>query len=267
MAFAAFLRHVGAPVDGHLRSQKLPVLCDDPNMFVPLARAWSFFAAVARHEDPTLGWLVGAHIGDKKINAGLLRKLETAPTLFQALQGLVRLASAEASHIQLGMHERRDDPLFYTHYSGMREVAGYMISQAYQLGVIFDLIRHFLGCDWVPAEIGIEHTFVPVVARKHFPGGRILTQQPMGYIAVPRACLHRTVHRTSPDSGVADDLVLSDKFDHLDTLRSLLKAYLPDGYPSAQYAAALMGVPERTLARRLAARGLTPREFREALLP
>jgi len=257
MAFTAFLGSTGAPADRYLRDQKLPVLCDDPDMFVPLTRAWSFFATAARHEDPMLGWLVGAHVGDHNLNAGLLRKLETAPTLFQALQRLVQLASAEASHIQLGMQERRADVLFYTRYSGMRDVPGYMVSQAYQLGVILGLIRHFLGRDWLPDEIGVEHAIAPVVVQKYFPGSRILTKQPMGYIAVPRACLHHMVRRTALKSGVADDLVLSENFDYLDTLRAVLKPCLPDGYPSAQFVAALMGVSERTLARRLSACGLT----------
>ncbi len=257
MAFTAFLRHVGAPVDRHLHRQKLPVLCDDPNVFVPLTRAWFFFETAARHEDPMLGWLVGAHVGDHNLNVGLLRKLETAPTLFQALQRLVQMANSEASHIQLGMHERRADVLFYTHYSGMRNVPGYNSSQAYQIGVILGLIRHFLGRHWVPDEIGIEHTIAPAVVEEHFPGSRILTQQPMGYIAVPRACLYRSVHRSVVKMAVADDPVLNKNFDYIDTLRAVLKSYLPDGYPSARFAAELMDVSERTLARRLSASGLT----------
>jgi AraC-like DNA-binding protein len=258
MAFTAFLSHVGAPVDRYLRRQKLPVLCDNPDMFVPLDNAWSFFATTAQHEDPMLGWLVGAHVGDHNLNAGLLSKLETAPSLFQALQRLVQLASAEASHLQLGMHDRQDNVLFYTHYSGMRDVTGYRTSQAYQIQVILGVIRHFLGRNWVPDEIGIEHAITPAVARKYFPGSRILTQQPMGYIAVPRAYLHRAAHRTTAEQDdLAGDPVLSKNFDLLDTLRAVLKAYLPDGYPSAQFAAALMNVSERTLARRLSARGMT----------
>ena len=120
MAFITYLRHIGAPVDRYLRSQKMPVLCDDPNMFVPLVRAWDFFATAAGHEDPMLGWLVGAHVGDHNLNLGLLHKLETAPTLYQALQGLVQLANSEASHIQLGIQERRDNVLFFTRYPGMQ---------------------------------------------------------------------------------------------------------------------------------------------------
>ena len=257
MAFTAFLRHVGAPVDRLLRRQKLPVLCEDPDTFVPSSRVWSFFAAAARHEDPMLGWLVGAHAGDHNLNLGLLRKLETAPTLFYALQRLVQKVSTEASHLQLGIHERRDDILFYTHYSGMREVPGYMISQAYQLEIIIGLIRHFLGSQWVPDEVGIEHPRAPAIVEECLPGSRILTQQPMGYIAVPRSCLHQAVRSPDPKSGVADDSVLSEKSHYIDTLRAVLMSYLPDGYPSARFAAELMDVSERTLARMLSACGIT----------
>ena len=240
-----------------MRRQGLPVLCDDPNVFVPLARAWSFFDAAARHEDPGLGWLVGAHVGDHNINAGLLRKLETAPTLLQALHGLMRLVSAEASHLHLGIHERREDVLYYMHYPGMREAPGYMISQAYQLEVILDLIRHFLGRHWVPHEIGIESPLVPAVAEEHFPGSRILTRQQSGYIAVPRSCLHRAAPLRSAKVAGADNLLLAEKFDYIDTLRAVLEAYLSEGYPSARFAAELMNTSVRTLTRRLSTHGLT----------
>ena len=79
----------------------------------------------------------------------------------------------------------------------------------------------------------------------------------MGYIAVPRSCLHQAVHSPGPKSGVADDPVLSEKTHYIDTLRAVLMSYLPDGYPSARFAAGLMDVSERTLARRLSACGLT----------
>jgi len=257
MAFIEFLSTIGAPVERHLRRQKLPVLCDDPDVFVPLVKAWAFFGATERHEDPVLGWLVGAHVGDGNLNCGLLRKLVNAPTLLQALQGLVQMASAEASHIQLGIYERPADVLFYTHYSGMRDIPGYLTSQSYQLGVIRGLILHFLGPHWIPEEIGIEHPIAADGVRELFPGSRIRTGQRTGYISVPRACLHQGPPRRAPRSGVADDLVLSKDFDYIDRLRAVLKAYLPDGYPSARFTAELVDVSERTLARRLAAHGLT----------
>jgi AraC-like DNA-binding protein len=204
-----------------------------------------------------LGWLVGAHVGDHNLNAGLLRKLEQSPTLLQALQRLVQLASAEASHIQLGIYERKADILFYTHYQGMREVPGYMVAQAYQLGVILDVVRHFLGRGWVPEEIGIEQQTVPAMVEKHLPGCRIMAHQPIGYIVVPRNCLHRAAPLRPENSGVVENQALNGSLDFLDTLRLVLKAYLPDGYTSARFAAMLMEVSERTLARRLSTHGLT----------
>ena len=257
MAFSAFLRHIGSPVDHYLRSQKMPVLCNDPNMFVPLARAWAFFDTAARHEDMMLGWLVGAHIGDHNLNAGLLHKLETAPSLYQALHGLVQMANSEASHLLLGIHERRDDVLLYTHYLGKRDDPGYRHSQSYQIQLILDLIRHFLGGDWVPDEIGIEHSIAPAVAEEQFPGCRILTQQPLGYIAVPRTCLPQTAQHSVPTSAAVHDMDMVGSFDYKNTLREVLRSYLSDGYPSAQFVAELMGVSERTLARRLSTYGLT----------
>jgi len=81
--------------------------------------------------------------------------------------------------------------------------------------------------------------------------------QPIGYIAVPRSCLHQAVPRSVVKMAVADDPVLTENFDYIDTLRAVLKSYLPEGYPSARFAAELMGVSERTLARRLSACGMT----------
>jgi hypothetical protein len=61
IAFIRSMVHqdIGAPVERHFRSQGLPVYCDDPDEFVPLRAAWSFFDATAQGEDPLLGWHVG----------------------------------------------------------------------------------------------------------------------------------------------------------------------------------------------------------------
>ena len=135
LAFASFLRHVGAPVEKYFGRHGLPALCEDPNAFVSLERTWAFFDAASRGVDPMLGWHVGRFVGDQNLNAALRRKLEHAPTLYRALQKLIRLARAEASHIQIGIQERRDDIILYTQYPGRQEAPGYRTSQAYKLGV------------------------------------------------------------------------------------------------------------------------------------
>jgi AraC-like DNA-binding protein len=259
LAFAAFLRHIGAPVERHLRSQGLPVLADTHDVFVPLRRAWGFFDTAAQSEDPMLGWYAGRFVGDQNLNSVFLSKLETAPTLYHALKRLVRMVSSEASHLQLGVAERRDDILFYTHYPTNKDMPGYTSSQAYQLEVYLDLIRHFLGSHWVPQEMGIEYPSVPEVVDEHFGGCRILTSQRAGYLAVPRALLHMAAPKREPqaDDGVAPPL--TREFDYLETLRALIRAYLVDGYPSAQKMAAAMDTSVRTLARRLSEQGLSYR--------
>jgi AraC-like DNA-binding protein len=247
-----------------MRQSGLPVLCDDPNTYAPLSRLWSFFDIAARHEDPELGWRIGAHVGDKGLNTALLRKLESAPTLLQALRRFSRMARTEATGTEIGIQEQQSGILFYTRYSGMGQEPGYHISQSYQLGVILDLIRHFLGRHWIPEEIGIESSRIPSFAEEYFPGSRFLLQQPAGYIAVPRSCLHQAPPTGGTKAGSAEDLLLSGSMHkphtntvYLSQFQSVLSAYLSEGYISQRIAAELMDTSIRTLTRRLSAYGLT----------
>jgi len=259
MAFSSFLHKVGVPVDRLLRQQGLPVVCEDPDAFVPLRRVWSFFDAAALLDVPMVGWHVGGHIGDHGLGGGLLNKLDRAPTLLQAMHRLVRLASAEASHVNLGVLERRDDVLLYSLYPGRREEPGHMQSQFYQLQIFLAVIRHFLGRHWVPDEIGTEHSVVPALVRAQLRGCRILTRQAIGYVAVPRACLHKAACSIESEAGSAGIPALTDNFNYTDVLRELLRPYLSEGYPTERFAATLMDTSVRTLIRRISACGLTYR--------
>ncbi len=257
MAFCSYLSTLGIPAENYMRRSGLPLMCNDPDASVPLSRAWAFFDIVSRDVAPELAWLVGAHVGDHSLNATMLKKIENAPTLLQALRRFLSLYKEDASDLELGIEEHRDGMLFYTRYSGMRKVPGYHASQAYQLGVILGLMRHFLGRQWMPQEIGIESAHVLFGARKCFPGSQILTLQPAGYIAVPRHCLHQKAPNTDTKESEADDPPLKKNATFVDRLRAVLRAYLAEGYISQQNAAELMTTSTRTLARRLSAYGLT----------
>jgi AraC-like DNA-binding protein len=255
MAFRSYLEREGTLGERLFRQEGLPALCEDSRAFVPLLRAWSFFDVAQRHEDPMLGWLVGRFVGDNCLNATLLQKLETAPTLNLALRRLKGLVRSEASHLQLDVLERSHDVLFVTKYPDIEAAPGYHVSQAYQLSVYVDLIRHFLGRDWSPAEMGVEAPTVPFGLRDLFPGCRFLTRQRMGYIAIPRSCLYMSAKRLDARGG--DALTMTDRFGFVDTLVALIKAYVAEGYLSARVAASLMDTSERTLARELSSRDLT----------
>lgn len=256
-AFADFARDQGAPGDRLFRRAGLPVYCDDPTAFVPLQKAWALFDAAAESIDPFVGWHVGRFSGTNRLSAGLLRRIEHAPSLHQALDLLARLVSSEASHLELGIEERHDDIVFFTRYSTLKDWPGYAGSQAYQLEVYVDIIRHYLGRDWVPEEMGIESPTVPAVAEEHFPGTRILPGQSRGYLTIPRTLLHQPSPSLAPESTPDGAILLSGEFDFVDTLKEVVRSYLPDGYPTARKTATLMGFSARTLMRRLAERGLT----------
>ena len=263
LAFTAFLKQVGAPIESYLRREKLPVYCEDPNVFVPVTAAWSLFSAAASREDSMIGWHVGQFVGDQNLNVSLRQKFDVAPSLYVAMQQFIELAGSEASHLQLGLYGRNDDILFYTHYPDLSGVKGYHVSQAYQIEVYVSLIQHIAGPDWLPAVIGLECSSIPTALKDRFPSTRILPNQAVGYLAVPRKILPLAGQLTSAPSsdkyeerGMDDTIVMADQFGYVDTLTSITKAYLKDGYPSATLAASLMGTSVRTLARTLSARGL-----------
>ena len=257
LAFAAFLQKVGAPTERLFRRTGLPVYCDDPGALVPLRLAWSLFDAAAQSEDPILGWHVGKFCGNNKLSFPFVKSIEHAPTLYRALQRFVRLINTEASHLQLGIQERRGDIVLYTHYPDIKDWPGYQSSQSYQLEVFVDIVRHYLGSHWDPPEIGIEHSEVPIVAQEHFPGSRIRTGQLAGYITVPRTYLHhRPLGGVQPAPSEKSLRVVRD-FGFVETLKAVATAYLEEGYPSVERMALLMSTSPRTLFRRLREQGLT----------
>ena len=217
--------------------------------------AWGLFGDAAIREVQDIGWRVAQYFGDQKLNAGLLNNLDHAPTLYLALEKLISMISAEASHLQLGLVELPFSVLFFTHYPGMREVPGYQVSQLYQLGVYIDLIRHFAGTRWSPSEIGVEASIAPTRLIEQFPSADIKINQPFGYVAISRSCLHRKLQSSHAESSKDVPIVNIDGLSFAEMLGHLLEPYLSAGYPSMRRAASLVDLSVRTLARRLAACG------------
>jgi len=259
LAFSAFLKKSGFPVNRLFRRQKLPVYYQDPNSFVPLRVAWSLFNDAARGFGTDLGWRVGQHVGEQNIHANLLHKIEGAPTLYEGLKRYAMLVGSEASHLRIGIHEQTDSILFFNHYPAMRDVRGYHQSQGYQTEAYISLIRHFLGPHWMPQLIGLERETLPLSIQERFPNTRFLTSQERGFIEVSRAELPTSI-RDPITGGTAaktkSKSIRADRFGYMESLVSLLEAYMAEGYPSVQKAAWLMGTSSRTLARRLEEQGL-----------
>ena len=145
MAFSNFLNQIGAPYERHLERHILPVACDDPNCYVSIINAWAFFADVTRIEDPMLAWLVGRSTGDHNLNPDLLKKLNASPSLYRALHTFLAIKRSEATALKMGVVERNDDVLLFTHYPGRSAELGYHQAQAYQIGVVLVPRPDFIG--------------------------------------------------------------------------------------------------------------------------
>ena len=257
LSFTGFLSKERAPFERHLQSVGLPLLCEDPNHVVPLLRVWSCFEKMSKDHDELLGWQVGKYVGDHNINHALLSKIEHAPTLYQALNTLFIKVRTETTELKMGIHELLDDVLVYMCHPANRGMPGYHVAQAYQIGVVLDLIRRFLGPTWTPAKIGIESRDSPPALQEYFPKTRILTQRIFGYIQVPRKLLYSRAWAPSGHCLGKSDVAMGEIHDFITALRLLLTTYLADGYPSTAFAAKLVNLSERTLARRLADHGVT----------
>ena len=92
------------------------------------------------------------------------------------------MISSEASHLQIGIVERRDDIWFYTHYPTNKGHAGLQLLSGLSTrglsGPDSALSRKPLGA---PKRLGIEYPTVPEVVDEHFGGCRILTSQRVGW--------------------------------------------------------------------------------------
>lgn len=265
LAFKAYLQSIGAPVDGYFRRRGLPFLCSDPSAFVPMLKAWEFYKDAARRESRDLGWLVGRFVGDNRLSAPLLKKLETAPTLYQALHRLTWLINSEVSHIKMGIFERQSDVLFYSHFANMSDAPGYLVSQGYQLAVVIDLIRHFAGDDWAPSELGTQGSELSSAVQEQYPNTRLRVRQPFGFISISRHMLHRKLRNPHDVDEKEDHMIWAEGMNYAQTLELLVEPYLSKGYPNMKLAALLMDESTRTVARRLAECGTSYQNLLDSL--
>ena len=158
---ASFAGQVGAPVEKAYTQAGLPICCDDLNVWVPVRGTWAWFERASCLVDPAVGWLAGQSIGGRCLSSELAARIEHAPTLFLSLQALIRDACSESTELTMSLRMRRDSMRLSTEYP-MKSWPGYDVDQAYQLAVLVELIRHYIGWHWSPGKIGIEARRAPV---------------------------------------------------------------------------------------------------------
>jgi hypothetical protein len=67
------------------------------------------------------------------------------------------------------------------------------------------------------------------VVEEHFPDCRILVNQPFGYLAIPRSCLHLSERTHHVESSGVNPLILAGDLNFADTLSLVLRPYFSQG--------------------------------------
>ena len=258
-AVRRFLDRVGTPTERLLQKAGLPVFCERVDAVVPLYSGWSFYDSVDRLDVDGLGWLAGQWARDEYLSPALLVQLRRAPTLSVALDRLARVATVQNSHIKLGVIETDEDVLVWIRNTVGNSVAGYHCSQALALTALLYIVRHFLGEDWLPREVGIEAAEVPETVASVLPGTRIVPAQTTGYLRLPKTGLLAEWDQAGDAEKAASSGALRelDRIELPALIREIVETYIQDSCPTLVATAAMIGTSSRTLNRHLATQGLT----------
>jgi AraC-like DNA-binding protein len=261
--YVSVLRTIGAPVDAGLRRARLPTLFEEiPDAWISYERLRCFTADLAVREGiPELGLIPGSSSLDRGLCRALLEPILAAPTLFRALQAIPSLTSRQTPDVRFWTELAGDQVHACLLLPLPPEVPGYAIGETRTLGVIENIIRAFVGRDFVPARVLLASCprDLNFSLESAYGGVPVRTGRPYGAIEFPRTLLGATRITAGPCPADAEDCGDADgpPTTLSETLEACLAVYLLEGYPHAALAAEIAGCGMRTLQRRLAKEGNT----------
>lgn len=256
LAVSAF-RDLGHDVTSELIQSRLPAeLPKCRGAYVPALPTFDFITStVQQHNIEDFGCLAGAQLKVSDFDAAVRRELNKARTLSEALNSYCRLVSREQSHVLCHVTE---------HISGEAQIYGtvglglgpdqHEYSEWLLIMSLLAIVRHAAGSDWRPSQVAFQSQ--PAFGKsvwKAFPGTRFVVSQCETCVTVPAEILSlawpdgRETAKTRPMPAE----LASSRWDFPSSLRSAIRPYLADGYPTVELAAELAGMSVRTLQRRL----------------
>jgi len=258
LPFVKALARTGAPVEKGLRAARLPVESADPDLSVPVHSIWSFAELMARREGiEDLGLEASFEIDEAFLAGSLRTRILSAPNLLAGLRRFCDHCHTESNRTAGGLTQQKDFVQFW-HLGAFDDHPGLQVMEVYFVMAQLTLLRLFLGPRWQPPVIGLQGPQVSRRARELLPDTRFLTGQPLHFVQFPRTLLSWPApKRSAPGQGQNDPGPHELQLGFADSLASLLESYIPDGNPTIQLAAELMGLSKRTLQRRLREMGLT----------
>ena len=254
------------PVDRWLRECRLPGhLHDDPETFIPTSARWKCVSLMA-HESgiEDLGLRVSyddaLDIMGPHILLGVLRE----PTLADGIDTFARLIRCESSGMFVWTSLGDESVRFHLKKLLKPDTSGFSQIEWQSLMIMVTMIRIFAGVTWEPDLVALRSpTDVPPLAGELFPGTRFARGRRNAFVEFPRTLLTTGLScygdqiKARLSSTPVDRATTDPPADFAESLRRILKSYLPDGYPSLARAAAISGMSGRTLQRRLTESGLS----------
>ena len=259
--FLAVLREIGEPVDRNLESAKLPSTVEEtPDVYLCVPQVLACVSASGSGAAMELGFVAAqrATLGD--LRPEFQRAILDSPSLFARLKTIMTHASREDGALVSGMAYEGASVRIICDLAAFHRSAALAYSEWLQVQAVISIVRSVSGSDWSPEEM----TFVsgraqPDAARAAFPNTRILMCSRQTSVLVPRALFGfpcPPIARPADETG--DPMASQDGLpDALETIREIVKAYLPDRPLRTVELADLLRTSERTLQRHLARQGLT----------
>lgn len=259
LRFTDFSDQMGAPIERWLEKSNLsPMLLTHPERLIPMVQSASFVEQVARAEGiDNFGSLVGqstnaTHLGQ----FGAM--IRCSLTLYDLLITIEKTINLLNSGERVSLRWSADGLWLQSHLYALDHQA-HSQAQCFSVMAHLNVLRMALGSTWQPPEVHLVTLHNPALLDlKGLEGVRIIFNQPCNAIKIPKELVSRplkapslsvnpceanpfqTLHQSAPALDLAE------------SLKQLIEALLPQGYPDISQAAEASGMSVRSFQRRLA---------------
>jgi AraC-like DNA-binding protein len=233
----------------------------DPDTEMPIGAALRLLGACVRTSGlPHFGLMAGARNSLATLGVfGLIA--QTAPDVRTAIDDLIGFLAAHDRFAEVRLTTKDDTATL--HYVFLYPaLPGAELASDLTIAALTRMLRALCGEGWTPIRVSLPRPRPGrVQAFVETLGSDVVFGAEAGAIAFPRHWLARTPPGANPSlrsyfTGLVRMAVQSSGSD-TDRVRRIARLQLVGGRPSADAAAAALGIHRRTMARRLAADGLT----------
>lgn len=262
--YAQFLRQVGTPVERLLLRARLPTMFEDHlEAYLPLQPALRFLTMASHLEGiEEIGLATTKDVRITDLNPAFVVAAQASPTLNVALEHYCRMGALENTNVRFWLVYGQEQIRLCASLKASGEPTGLRSAEWSQNMTLAAVVRAFAGQDWCPTEMAFTSLLpVSLAASELFPDTRFILGRKASWITMPRSMLSLAPNiRSIMDPGLRltqAEPRSNRAIDFANSLKSMLRPYLPDGYPKIELAAEIAGLSVRTLQRRLAQQGLS----------